>query len=429
MPILSTEAKAAKRAGFDMANKCSYNTSVIVQRALDLQEKIELLGQQAQYDLCEAAGQPMPLPEGEAAGHPRVPDVSRSVAMVIGQGGRPVPLLRVLQTSACEKNCYYCPFRAGRSLRRATLQPEELALAFDQMQRKGLVQGLFLSSGIVGTVRSMDRMLATVELVRRKYGWRGYVHLKLLPDAEEAQIEAAVQLADRVSVNLEAPNEARLARLAPKKDFVHGLVEPLRRAWRIVQQQRRAGRRVVSAGASTQFVVGPAGESDQELLVTSQMLYREVGLRRAYYSAFHPVPDTPLEDVAPTSPLREHRLYQADALLRQYGFRAEELPFDQQGNLPLDRDPKQAWAEAHPDLFPVEVNTATQSLLMRVPGIGPRSAAAIVAARRQGTLRSLEALRRLGVRTDLAAPYVLLDGRPPLRQQELFPLAALPTLR
>jgi predicted DNA-binding helix-hairpin-helix protein len=387
---------------------------MLITTAPDVYDKVNLLGQQAQYDLCEAQGQPAPLSPQ------RIPDVSDSVATVIGQGGRRVPLLRILQTSACEKNCYYCPFRAGRRLRRTTLQPDELAAAFDQMQRQGLVEGLFLSSGIVGTVRTMDRMLATVELVRHKYRWRGYVHLKLLPNAEDAQIERAALLADRLSVNLEAPNEARLARLAPKKDFDHGLVAPLQRAWAIVQRLRDQGHAVASAGAVTQYVVGPAGESDQELLAASQRLYRQVGLRRAYYSAFHPIDDTPLQEEQPTPPLREHRLYQADFMLRQYGFSAEELPFDRAGNLPLERDPKLAWAAQHPESFPVEINRAPQRALLRVPGIGPLGAAAIVQARRGDRLRSLQDLQRLGVRSQQAAPFILLDGRAPSHQLRLF---------
>ncbi len=390
----------------------------------DLPEKLALLSRHAQYDLCEAMGEPTPIPTvapatAQVAGS-RVPDLGAAVAAVVGQGGRSVPLLRILQTSACEKNCYYCPFRAGRSMRRATLQPDELAAAFDQMQRKGLVEGIFLSSGIVGTVRTMDRMLATVELIRQRYQWRGYVHLKLLPNAEEAQIERAVQLATRVSVNLEAPNEQRLALLAPKKDFSQGLIEPLQRAWNIVRRLRNAGQAVVGAGATTQFVVGPAGESDRELLTTSQMLYRQMGLRRAYYSAFHPVEDTPLATAAPTPPLREHRLYQADFMLRRYGFRVEELPFQSDGNLPLDRDPKAAWADIHPHLYPVEVNRAPQSMLLRVPGIGPAGATAIARARRNGTLRSLTDLQKLGVHAGRAAPFILLDGRRPEFQLGLF---------
>ncbi|MFZ2487377.1 MAG: radical SAM protein [Anaerolineae bacterium] len=383
----------------------------------DVFDKVNLLGQQAQYDLCEAQGQPTPLPE-EAATRPT--DLSDAVTTVIGAGGRRVPLLRILQTSACEKNCYYCPFRAGRRFRRNTLEPDDLAAAFDQMQRKGLIQGLFLSSGIIGTARTMDRMLATVELVRRKYHWRGYVHLKLLPNAEDAQIEQAARLADRLSVNLEAPNEARLAKLAPKKDFELGLVDPLQRAWRIVRRLRMQGHTVATAGAVTQYVVGPAGESDEELLQASQRLYREAGLRRAYYSGFSPIDDTPLEEATPTPAVREHRLYQADFMLRQYGFRAEELPFDHAGNLPHDRDPKLAWAEQHPEAFPVEINRASQAMLLRVPGIGPLGAATIVKARRETRLQSLAELEKLGIRSQQAAPFILLNGRSPVYQLRLF---------
>ncbi|MER2599266.1 MAG: radical SAM protein [Caldilineales bacterium] len=383
----------------------------------DLHEKVAVLGQQAQYDLCEAQGRPVPDGEDSA---PPLPDVSDAVTTVIGQGGRRVPMLRILQTSACEKNCYYCPFRAGRRFRRNTLQPDELAAAFDQMQRKRLVEGLFLSSGITGTTRSMDRMLDTVELVRRKYGWRGYVHLKLLPNAEDAHIEQAARLADRLSVNLEAPNEARLAQLAPKKDFTQGLVATLERAWTIVRRLRHQGRRVTTAGAVTQYVVGPAGESDEELLVTSQRLYRQAGVRRAYYSAFHPISDTPLVEAEATSPRREHRLYQADFMLRQYGFSADELPYDAQGNLPTAQNPKLVWAERHPEYFPVELNRAPLAMLLRVPGIGPTGAAALMQARRLAPLREIHELEKLGIRAQQAAPFILLAGRAPVHQLRLF---------
>ena len=174
-----------------------------IQTSLDLYDKVSLLGGQAQYDLCESQGKPLPLADTGAPSS-RVPNVSNSVATVAGAGGRRVPLLRILQTSACEKNCYYCPFRAGRRMRRATLRPDDLAAAFGQMIQKRLVEGIFLSSGIIGTVRTMDLMLETVELVRHKVGWRGYVHLKILPNAEEAQIERAAQLADRRGVERQA---------------------------------------------------------------------------------------------------------------------------------------------------------------------------------------------------------------------------------
>ncbi|MCC7355860.1 MAG: radical SAM protein, partial [Anaerolineae bacterium] len=186
--------------------------------SLDIGERLALLGQAAQYDACTEAGEPVPFAKDLVPQPTPRGDLKRYVTHVIAQGGRRMPVMKVLQTSACEKNCFYCPFRAGRNFRRETVEPEELARVFDQMVRQRLVEGLFLSSGIIGTRRTQDRMIATVELVRQKYAFTGYVHLKFLPNAEPAQIERAVQLADRVSVNLEAPNPERLARLAPKKD-------------------------------------------------------------------------------------------------------------------------------------------------------------------------------------------------------------------
>lgn len=385
---------------------------------MDVRSKIEWLEQAAQYDACLEAGEPAPVTQMTAAAS-RVPDLRDAVAL-LSAGGRKVPILKILQTSACEKNCYYCPFRAGRHFRRETLSPDDLAASFDQMQRAGLVQGIFLSSGIIGAVRSMDRMLQTVELIRHKYGFRGYVHLKMLPAAEEAQIERAIHLADRVSTNLEAPTPLHLSRLAPMKIFEESLVEPLKRARRLIQQtQWNSGQQIARAGMVTQFVVGPAGESDRDLLGTSQRLYREVGLHRAYYSAFHPVRDTPLEGLAATPPQREFRLYQSDFLLRAYGFRVEELPFDDSGNLPLDQDPKVLWAQRHPERFPLEVNRAMPQDLLRVPGIGPQTMRNILRARLDGKLHDLGQLKKVGVDVAKAAPFILLNGRPAPVQMRL----------
>jgi predicted DNA-binding helix-hairpin-helix protein len=207
--------------------------------------------------------------------------------------------------------------------------------------------------------------------------------------------------------------------LAPKKQMGE-LVAPLRTAAELIRQDRQAHGPATQAvgrarlGMSTQFVVGPAGESDQELLATVQMLYRDVCLTRAYYSAFTPISDTPLASTPATDPRREYRLYQADWLLRFYHFGVEELPFDADGQLSQRVDPKQAWAQAHPERFPIEVNRAPLNDLLRIPGIGPVSARAILQARRQAKLSSLGDLRRLGARADQAAPYVLLSGhRPP----------------
>jgi len=364
-------------------------------------EKIEILGRSAQYDLC-----------GEACGTDaarKKDDLGRWIYPAVLPDGRRIAMLKVLLSNACQKDCYYCANRASRDFRRASFTPEELARAFDQMQRQGLVKGLFLSSGVCGDVHhAMDQMIAAVELVRKRYAFPGYIHLKILPGASFAHVERAVQLASRVSVNLEAPNAERLSRIAPGKDFAANLLQPMHWVRDLIEA---SGGRLVSAGQTTQFVVGAADESDREILSTTARLYKAIGLTRAYFSAFQPVADTPLENHAPTSALREHRLYQSDWLLRQYGFTFEDLVFDEDGNLPGEADPKMMWAQAHPEFFPLEVNRASREELLRVPGLGPRSVARILRFRRRGTFRTLADLKRIGAVVSRAAPFILLDGK------------------
>jgi predicted DNA-binding helix-hairpin-helix protein len=379
---------------------------------MDLQQKVETLAKTAALD-CE--------------GPPLLSRAERKAQFIGGsrvyvnhpQRGK-IPLMRIMQTSACERNCYYCPFQAGRNYQRVSLTPDELAAAFNQMQQRKLVDGLFLSSGIIGGgARALDKMLDTVEIIRRKQAYRGYIHLKIMPGADEAQIEQAARLADRLSINLEGANEDRLAQLAPKKDFWQELLPPL--YW-LGQNKARLGPWFKPPSLTTQFVVGPAGEKDQELLATVSQLYREANLARAYYSAFQPIKGTLFEDKAKTPALREHRLYQADWLLRFYGFELAELPFDDQGNLPLKKDPKLAWAETNLAGQPVELNRVNRAELLRIPGIGPKAADAIIAARRLGGLNDLQQLKQLGVQANRAAPYILLNGRRPEYQLQLFEL-------
>jgi predicted DNA-binding helix-hairpin-helix protein len=260
----------------------------------------------------------------------------------------------------------------------------------------------------------MERMIATVELLRFDYHFRGYIHLKLLPGCEAAAVERAVQIADRVSVNLEAPNAERLRRLSSDKRFEQDLMKPMRWAKHFCDQDPGA-----KADLTTQFVVGAAGESDREILSTVERLHRDLGLTRAYFSAFRPISDTPLENLPATPLLRQHRLYQSDYLLRFYGFCIQDLTFDTSGNLFSNLDPKMAWAQKHPEFFPIEVNRASREQLLRVPGIGPRSTARILRLRRQSKFRYLEDLRAIGGVVSRAAPFILLDGRPTPQQLPL----------
>ncbi len=335
--------------------------------------------------------------------------------------GKTMPMLKTMITSACERNCFYCPFRSGRNYRRQTFKREELAKMFMDYHRAGVVDGLFLSSGIIkGGVTTQDKLLDTADILRNKYGFRGYLHLKMMPGSEKDQILRGMELANRLSINLEAPNEKRLAKIAPKKDFFEELLQPL--IW--VEELRRTlpahqGWNGRFPSTTTQFVVGGSGESDLETLFISELLIKKYKLSRIYYSAFRPIPDTPLENKPAENLWRQHRLYQTSFLFRDYGFSMEELPFDQNGNLPLHEDPKLAWAKEHLAHAPVEVNKAEPEQLLRVPGIGAKGMRRIVSARRQGTLRELDDLKAIGVQGKRMAPFVLVDGKRPLHQLPL----------
>jgi predicted DNA-binding helix-hairpin-helix protein len=332
--------------------------------------------------------------------------------------GKRISMLKTLLSSACERNCYYCPFRAGRDMRRATFQPDEFAQTFMYLHKAGAVEGMFLSSGVInGGMHTQDKILATAEILRHKYQYRGYLHLKIMPGAEKAQVEQAMLLADRVSINLEAPNNSRLQKLAPKKQFMDELMRPLRWVEEIRQTQTpHKAWKGNWPSSVTQFVVGAVGDTDVELLSTTEGLHRHSGLARAYFSAFNPIQDTPLENQAPTPQIRQNRLYQASYLLRDYGFTLEDLPFEGEGNLPLESDPKTAWAEIHLTHRPIDINFASRSELLRIPGIGPKGANTILAARRQHRLNDLSMLGKLGILAKKAAPYILLDGKRPERQ-------------
>src|SRR6202165_988032 len=352
----------------------------------------------------------------------RVPYQSHSLDECITNVSTPQgkkPILKTMLTTACERNCFYCPFRAGRSkTKRVTFTPDEIAGALDTLTHTDRVQGLFLSSGIIkGSVTTQDKIIDTVEIIRNRYAYRGYVHLKIMPGVQYEQLYRAMQLADRISVNLEAPTQERLSALAPKKDFTAELLKMLRWAEVI----RRDNPQEKLARTVTQFVVGAVGDTDQELLLLSERLYRHAGLTRAYYSGFSPVEQTPFENLPPTDPLREFRLYQASFLLRDYGWSIHDLDFLQDGNMPAEVDPKRAWAERHLRQSPLEIMTAERAQLLRVPGIGPIGADKIIHARRLGRIADLSHLRKLQIRApEQAVPYILLDGHKPIEQMSLF---------
>src|SRR5215510_4368320 len=372
------------------------NTTIIMEP--DIQQKLAILG-------AETADEVTEVPAEQRLRHP-----TGMIYNAKPQGGGTTRLFKVLQTNACRYACKYCFTSCAIKRKRTTFKPDELATTFVSLQREKRVDGLFLSSGIVPDANTtMEKMLATVERLRLKEGYTGYIHLKLIPGASFEYIERAVELADRVSLNLEAPNQARLTDLAPDKEFASSMWGRLAWAAELMRRARVEGRRVARS-LTTQFVVGAVGESDRELLDTVDRAHRELDLKRAYFSAFHPIERSPFSDLPAEDPTRALWLYQADFMLRDYGFSAAELPFDEQGLLPRDKTPKQAWAELHL-VEPIEVNRAPRHVLLKVPGIGPKSADRIIAARREARLRDMTQLKALGVTIGWAAPYVLLDGR------------------
>jgi predicted DNA-binding helix-hairpin-helix protein len=337
-----------------------------------------------------------------------------------GPSGRRTTLLRILMTNACSFNCHYCPMRRDREMPRTLLKPEELVRIFLAARQRGWCEGLFITTGIPARpVKVMDDLITVLELLREKHRFTGYIHTKILANAEPAQVARITALATRVSINLEAACGESLTRIAPEKNLATTL-RTLEDARALVNQTRAEladGRPADglrpggSAGMTMQLVVGATPDTDRTIIGRVAELYAGGGIHHSQFSAFRPIRDTPMESVRATPAMREFRLYQADHLMREYKFGVDELTFDEEGNLPLALDPKVAWALAHPERFPVDIRTASRSQLLRVPGIGPASSRRIVAERSGTVLRGLGDLRKLGVITSRAAGFVTLGGR------------------
>lgn len=358
-------------------------------------DKLDTLSASAQFDVC--------------GGPTAYRSPLRFIHRVALPGGGCVNLFKVLLTNICVNDCAYCVNQISRDIPRCSFQPEELARLFMELHRKRLAQGLFLSSGVgKDASRTMQSMVEVVEILRHHYEFKGYIHLKILPGTSFNCIEAGCRLATRVSVNVEAPTVQHLARLSHKKDLYNCIIERMR--W--VKQLISRDEKLVPSGQTTQFVVGAAGETDRDILRAAEALYREIGLRRAYFSAFRPISRSLLEGLLPTPPMREHRLYQTDWLLRVYGFSPGEieLALGRNDNLPLGKDPKVAIARKQPWLFPVDVNLASYEQLLRVPGIGPESARRIVEARKESGISSVQQLKKLRVLTSRALPFIWFKG-------------------
>ncbi len=365
--------------------------------APDLKEKLSILSSDAQYDLSCACTC------GTGESRRRGQDDRWLYPVTLQDGGRSL-LFKTLVSNACANDCKYCPLRAGQDgTPRCSLSPEEIVRAFLPYWKSRQVVGLFLTSGVCGSPdTAMERMLAAAEILRYREHYRGMMHLKIIPGASDAAIERALSLASAVSLNIETAGEKHFAKLTQRKDYLGSVIGPLKRiaAW------TAKGARYERVKTSTQFVVGASDETDREVVRYMGGLYGRMGMHGIYFSAYQRGlgdPSLPGENSRATNAellTREHRLYQTDYLMRKYGFEAEEIGFDEGGNLPLEVDPKEYWARRHPERFPVAVNGADRGELLRVPGLGPVAVKRILAARKNGgRVRSLESV---GVRGALA---------------------------
>ncbi|WP_296678143.1 putative DNA modification/repair radical SAM protein [Novosphingobium sp.] len=387
----------------------------------NLMERLGILADAAKYDASCASsgtskrtskgGKGVGSTEGMGICHAYAPD------------GRCISLLKILLTNHCVFDCHYCINRKSSNVRRARFTPQEVADLTIAFYKRNYIEGLFLSSGIVkNSSHTMEQLIETARILREEHDFRGYIHLKTIPEAEPELVHRAGLYADRVSINVELPTVAGLTRLAPDKkvEVIEGAMSDLKASIieaKDAKKRFKSAPRFAPAGQSTQMIVGADDASDAAIVGKASTLYSSFRLRRVYYSAFSPIPDASAVLPLQRPPLiREHRLYQSDWLMRFYGFAPHEVQqaADEAGMLPLDIDPKLAWALKFREQFPVDINRAPREALLRVPGLGTRAVGAILAARRQRRLR-LDDVGKLTVSVAKIRPFIVAaDWRPVL---------------
>lgn len=385
---------------------------------MNTMHKLTLLTDAAKYDVACTSSGVNRSGRGGSIGNTAACGICHSFA----GDGRCISLLKVLMSNACRYDCAYCVNRRSNDTPRTTFQPRELADLTMAFYRRNYIEGLFLSSAVSGTAdHTCELMIETLRILREEYRFSGYIHCKAIPGADPLLIERMGFLADRMSVNIELPTQESLRLLAPEKNR-DNILGPMRRIAGGIQENTRAltiyrhAPKFAPAGQSTQMIVGATPESDRTILTLSEALYGRFNLKRVFYSAYVPLnADRLLPPVGTPPPLlREHRLYQADWLLRFYGFHADELLDGNRPNLDPGLDPKCNWAVGHLDQFPVDVNRAPYEQLLRVPGVGVKSAGRILQARKQSAL-DFEALRKMGVVLKRAQHFVTCSGKSLIR--------------
>ena len=407
---------------------------MLIKRAPDRYDKLRILGGMAAADDILTAGK---AAGEQQAGHTLA---AKFAAGSIGRGpnrvaysdprknpapgiykaslpnGKKINLMRVMFTDFCKMDCAYCPNSVYVPRKRYAFKRDELADTFMELHSRLAVDGLFLSSGIAGDgSKTTQRLVETVEIIRKKHGFKGYIHLKVMPGASRDLVERAHRLGSRLSVNIETPEPDLMRRISPHKDLQKDILDPM--AW--INDLTGAGSGG-AVGQATQFVVGAADESDRQIYRRVDQMYTDWNLKRVYYPPFRPARYTPMEEKPPVPAAREHRLYQMDWLRRVYRFDSAEidLAFDRGGFLSLEQDPKTVIAMENLDTFPVDLNAASKAQLLRIPGIGPVSAGRILENRRHHTIDNWRDLQAMGVARKRAWPYVVFPGqRPPSGKQ------------
>ncbi|MDY3032040.1 MAG: putative DNA modification/repair radical SAM protein [Clostridia bacterium] len=394
---------------------------------MTVKEKLHILSDAAKYDAsCSSSGSKrknMNNGIGNAA--------EEGICHSFSADGRCISLLKILLSNCCVYDCQYCVNRCSNDVPRATFTPREAADLTIEFYKRNYIEGLFLSSAVIKNPDyTMELIIRTIEILRREYRFNGYIHSKAIPGASHELVTRLGLLVDRMSVNIELPSQQSLKLLAPQKTK-DNILEPMRRIKEGIAVSShdmtvyKHAPKFAPSGQSTQMIIGATGESDKAIISLSQGLYRKMNMKRVFYSAYVPVGTNPLLPVTAPPLLREHRLYQADWLMRFYGFTAEELLSDSNPNFNNLIDPKCQWALEHRELFPIDINTAPYEMILRVPGIGVRSALKIVKARRYTRL-SFEDLKKMRISMKRAKYFVTVSGKTYdnlwLRQELITPM-------
>lgn len=397
--------------------------------SMDVQRKLEILADAAKYDASCASSGAKRSGTGRGIGHTDGTGICHSYT----PDGRCVSLLKLLLTNYCNYDCAFCVNRVSSDIQRARFAPQEVVKLTLDFYKRNYIEGLFLSSGIIQSPDyTMEQLVEVARSLREDHGFGGYIHLKAIPGASQPLLDAAGKWADRLSANIELPTQQDLVQLAPDKkvDVIESVMQQISARREEAEEERKKHTKApqfAPAGQSTQMVVGATPSTDQQILTTASHLYGHYKLRRIYYSGFSPYPKADGRLPLQAAPLvREHRLYQADWLMRYYGFQAEELTTPDNPNLDATRDPKLSWALRHQEYFPVDVNDAPREALLRVPGIGYRNVNRILSIRRYHRI-GLDDLRKLNVRVAMARDFITtVDHLPSKRREFTDPNAVTP---